>query len=38
MGVSAGGVLSDQMFQIAVISEFRYVSKFGWDAFSDVGD
>ena len=27
---------SDDIFQIAVISE--YVSKFGWDPFSDLGD
>ena len=27
---------SDQMFQIAVISE--YVSKFGWDPFSNLRD
>ena len=28
--------ISDQIFQIAVISE--YVSKFGWDPFSDLRD
>jgi len=34
-GVNAGGT-SNQIFQIAVISE--YVSKFGWDLFSDLTD
>jgi len=28
--------ISDQIFQITVISE--YVSKFGWDPFSDLTD
>jgi len=33
MGVNAQGSL-DQIFQIAVIRE--YMSKFGWDPFSDL--
>jgi len=35
MGLNAQGS-SDNIFQIAVISE--YVSKFGCDPFSDLGD
>jgi len=35
MEINAWGS-SDQIFQIAVISE--YVSKFGWDALGDLRD